>query len=197
MKTRMKMTSAVAIALACVASLHAHHSISMFDLSTPIWVKGTVVRLDRMNPHSVMLVEEKKPGGQVQRWTIEGPSAQRLGREGVPQDVLKAGDVIELCAFVLKAEHVKPTSPVSDASSRFVHGHLLVLPDGHMRIWGSYGKLQNCIRPGDQQQSWLDFVNANPGARDNWCNKFLESIPTSASSRAIVKEISSRMANPC
>ena len=80
---------------------------------------------------------------------------------------------------------------------RFVHGHLLVLPDGHMRIWGSYGKLQNCIRPGHQQQSWLDSVNADPGARDNWCNKYLDSIPTSASSRAIVKEISSRMANPC
>ena len=28
------------VALACVASLHKHHSISMFHITTPIWVKG-------------------------------------------------------------------------------------------------------------------------------------------------------------
>jgi hypothetical protein len=28
--------------LACGGSIQAHHSLSVFDVSTPIWIKGTV-----------------------------------------------------------------------------------------------------------------------------------------------------------
>ena len=187
------------VALACVASLHAHHSISMFDITTPIWVKGALVRLDRINPHVLMTLEEKTERGKVQRWTVEGPGLQGFNRMGLPADFLKAGDLVELCAFALKPEFsIRRPSPDTDPSSpQFVHGHLLLMPGGNLRLWGSYGKLENCIRPGDETQSWLDLLNADQRARQVWCNKQLASIPSKAFSRAFVEEINRRMANPC
>lgn len=54
----------------------AHHSISMFDLATPIWVKGTLVRLDRISPHAILTLEERIENGKGRRWTAEGPTIQ-------------------------------------------------------------------------------------------------------------------------
>ena len=126
MKQRIATWAATITALACASPLRAHHSISMFEISAPIWVKGTVVRYE-------------------------------------------AGDVIEVCGFALKEEYSRPSADTDDARPRFVHGHVLVMPDGHMQSWGPYGKLDNCIRPDDQAQSWLDFLSADPLARGLWC----------------------------
>jgi hypothetical protein len=191
------MTVAMAIAaLACAASLHAHHSVSMFDITTPIWVKGTFVRLDRMNPHVLMTLEEKKADGKVQQWRLEGPSLQGLDRMGIPSDFLKAGDLVEFCAFGLKSEYSNRAPATGGSSPQFAHGHLLVMPDGKPRLWGSYGRLENCIRPGDQTKTWVDLLNADPRARQIWCNTQLASM-SRAISKELVDEINRRMANPC
>jgi hypothetical protein len=196
MRVAFTGTAVLAAVIAWGVPAAAHHSIGMFDTSTPIWVKGTFVRMDRINPHAVITLEEKKPDGTVQRWTLEGTSAQGLRRMGIEEDFLKAGDVIEVCAFALKEQFSsRPTSP-SDSGSRFVHGHLLVMPDGHMQMWGGYGTLENCVRPDDRIQSWLTFVDSR--GREAWCSgKTRASGPSVTTSKRFVEEIDSRMANPC
>ena len=73
-----------------------------------------------------------------------------------------------------------------------------MLPDGRKQWWGPYGKLDNCVRPGDQTQSWVEYLNANPAVQDHWCNQFTASFPLSAlSSSALVDEINQLVANPC
>ena len=67
-------------AIVCAWSLSAHHSISVFELSESVWVKGTVVRYEPVSPHAMFDLEERKSDGQVQRWTIEGPIPRRLQR---------------------------------------------------------------------------------------------------------------------
>ena len=60
---------AAAVALACAAPLRAHHNGSMFD-PTPIWVKGTVVSYERVNPHATIALEEaraERAGSTVDR----------------------------------------------------------------------------------------------------------------------------------
>jgi hypothetical protein len=185
-------TSAAAIAaLACVSPLRAHHSISMIDVTTPVWVKGTVVEYKPINPHAMIELEASGEDGQAQRWTVEGPGPGRLDRYAVAKDFLKAGDVIEVCGFVPKHANSYPPP-------RFVHGQLLRMPNGRMQPWGPYGKLDNCVRPNDPTQSWLDFLNTNPMARELWCNAYTASIPLSPlSSRALVDEINGLMASPC
>jgi hypothetical protein len=186
-------TWAVGIAaLAWAGSLQAHHSISMIDITTPIWVKGTVVRYEPINPHAVIALEEKLKDGQVRQWTVEGPILARLTRMGVGRDVLKSGDSIEVCGFALKANLLTGNLP-----RLFLHGHMLVMPDGRLQPWGPYGKLDNCVRPDDRQQSWLDFLNGDPIARDLWCARVATLPPASTVSTAFVQSINRLMAHPC
>ena len=64
--------------LACPTSLQAHHSIGMFDLSAPVWVKGTVISFEAKNPHVVMELESNTADGKIQRLLIEGPNLNRF-----------------------------------------------------------------------------------------------------------------------
>lgn len=74
-------------------ALAAHHSLVQFDTSTPVWLKGTVVRFDRVNPHSRILVEQTKPDGHTERWAVEGPAPNALARLGIGEDSLLAWDL--------------------------------------------------------------------------------------------------------
>src|SRR4029450_5980758 len=94
-------TLAIAV-LAWPLVVAAHHSLVQFDTTTPLWVKGTVVRFDRVNPHSRIFLDQTKEDGQTQRWAVDGPAPNALARMGLGEDFLKAGDVLEVCGFALK-----------------------------------------------------------------------------------------------
>jgi len=70
------------VALTGVSALQAHHSNISIDASTPVWVEGTVVRYEIVNPHAMIELEEATSDGQVRRWTVQGPNLQRLGFGG-------------------------------------------------------------------------------------------------------------------
>jgi hypothetical protein len=59
----------------------------------------------------------------------------------VAKDVLKTGDVIEVCGFTLKA--------TPNLQARVMNGHVLVMPDGKKRFWSNYGLLDKCLGPGE------------------------------------------------
>src|SRR5262245_40801885 len=89
-------------AFAGVSAAQAHHSISMFDISKPVWLQGKVVDYLRAQPHARVTLETTGADGRVQRWFIDGPSLNRLGRMLAEPAV---GDVIEVCGFALKPEN--------------------------------------------------------------------------------------------
>ena len=194
MKRRVILAATLA-ALTCGGSLRAHHSISAIDTSTPVWVRGTVVRYEIVNPHTMVEVEETTGDGQVKRWTVEGPALFRFERMDLDKSFLSEGDVVEVCGFTPKRllDPAKPNGP----RPPFVHGQLLVKANGQRSPWGSYGKMENCVRPGDETQSWVLFLNANPFARVLWCNPYRTTVPTIAASSALVDEINRLMATPC
>lgn len=186
-KSACILTVALA-ALACAGSLQAHHSLAMFDVSKAIWVSGTVVSYQPVNPHAMIVLERKGENGQVQRLTVEGPTLMRLDSWSLAKDFLKAGDVIEVCGFPFRES--RPALPA-------LHAHMLVMPDGKMRAWGPYGKLENCIRPNDRAQAWVEFLNTQPPAHLAWCRgRSLVSV-ASTPSKELVDEINRSMADPC
>src|SRR5262245_6610321 len=103
MKKMTRGSLAALVVLASAGSLLAHHSLANYDTTKAVHVKGTVVLFQQVNPHSVILVEEKGENGQTQRWAVEGPANLQLNRRGVAKDFLKAGDVIEVCGYVTKS----------------------------------------------------------------------------------------------
>jgi hypothetical protein len=196
-KTTATLAAAMA-ALACAGIASAHHSQMMFDISTPVWVKGTVVRYQPIDPHALVTLDETTADGQVKRWLMEGPTAARLKRMGAGPDFLKAGDVIEVCGFAWKKEFSSRVPPAAiDTSYPSIHAHMLVMPDGRMRLFGPYGKLDNCIRPGDSTESWAEFLNRDPEARDRWCRGLNNVNVPSLPPKAFVDEVNKRIAQPC
>ncbi len=169
-------------------AVFAHHSLSVIEAGKPVWVKGTVVEYHAMHPHVMIELEVAGQGGRAEKWQIEGPNLMRLERMAVGEGYLKAGDVIEVCGFHLKQPWYKPD---------FVHGQVLVAADGRMRHWGPYGKLENCIRPGDTAQMWEGFLKEDAMALPSWCNGRRLSVVPSVAPAALVEEINRRVGKPC
>jgi hypothetical protein len=189
----------LAVLLACAGPVRAHHSSSMFDLTMPTWVRGTVVRYQPINPHVLITLEDKRAELGVRVWTVEGPALARLERMHLAADVLKAGDVIEVCGFPFRAEILaqRASAPPGGAALPSLHGHVLVMSDGRMRAWGPYGKLENCIRPDDHPEAWAAFLDTDPMAREYWCRSPSAAKAPSRVSLEFIDSISRRMARPC
>ena len=196
---RIALVTTALAALLNAAPVSAHHSISMFDLGKPIWAKGTVVDVQPVNPHVLIALEQWRDDGTVQRWTLEGPGLNSFNRMGWEGDVLKVGDVIEVCGFGFKKEVAAQVAARSTggASRPNFHGHVLVLPDGHMRVFGGYGKTENCIRAGDEAERWVSLLNGDSRARSIWCMRQVASNFPSVAPKALVDEINRLMAQPC
>ena len=159
-----KVMAAGAVAIAALAwpgALDAHHSLARFDTTTPMWVKGTVIRFDRIAPHARIHIEQKV-GGQTHRWSVDGPAPNSFGRMGIGEDFLKVGDVVEVCGFPVKAEfEAQPAAAPVGANpngslGRAFSGHLLVMPNGKRRFWSDYGVLEKCLLPGESAQQLRD-----------------------------------------
>src|SRR5262245_35384113 len=122
---RPTIWGAALAAVVCAGALHAHHSATMFDFAHPIWIKGTVVDYQPVNPHVMFTIDVDGEGGETQRWRVESSNLMGLVRRGVPTDLLKAGDAIEVCGFALRDEararvlaEYQRTYP-----AMFMHGH--------------------------------------------------------------------------
>ena len=80
-------------ALLVATSSFAHHTWAV-DTTRSITVKGTVTGVDWSNPHVQIFVDANDGNGKVEKWTVGGPSPNRLAGAGWSKDTLKAGDVI-------------------------------------------------------------------------------------------------------
>ena len=161
MKKVMAVWAAAIAALSWPGALAAHHSLAQFDTTTPVWVKGTVIRFDPVSPHARIILEQAD-GGKTQRWSVDGPAPNSFARMGIGENFLKVGDVLEVCGFPLKAdvEAQRASTPVASnpnvLSGRPFSGHLLVMPNGKRQFWSDYGVLDKCLRPGESVQQLRD-----------------------------------------
>lgn len=157
MKKAMAVWTMAMAILAWSGALAAHHSLVQFDTTTPVWVKGTVVQFDRVNPHARFYLDQTRENGERQRWAVDGPPMNNLARMGIDQDFLKPGDVIEVCGFPLKDEVASQRAILQSGSApnvlsgRPMSGHLLVMPNGRRRFWSDYGVIEKCLLPGESK----------------------------------------------
>ena len=92
---------ALAVAAAILSSLpaQAHHSFGgTYDVAKQITIKGKIVQVSLRSPHSFLYVEVEDPGGEVQRWVLEGAGATQFAQQGINKDAFKIGDPVEVVA---------------------------------------------------------------------------------------------------
>lgn len=146
---------AVLVALVPAESLLAHHSLAKYDTTKSVRVKGTVVQFHQINPHSFIFLDEKGADGANRRWAVEGPSILQLKRTGFASDVLKPGDVVEVCGYAPKEAIVWQIASADPSAGspagQLINAETLVMPDGKEQSWGDYG-VHKCFAPGFKDQ---------------------------------------------
>ena len=128
---RMKSLSIVTAGLLATAGALpalAHHSFAAeFDADKPVTLKGTVTRMDWINPHSWIHLEVTTETGEVQSWMVEGGAPNALLRRGWNRNSLPAGTEIIVQGFQSK-----------DGAFR-ANGRDITFSDGRKLFVGSSG----------------------------------------------------------
>jgi hypothetical protein len=125
-----RVLGCVAGAVLVAASLPvlAHHAFSAeFDANKPINLKGTVTKVEWINPHAWVHVEVKRSDGKVESWAIEGGTPNTLFRRGFSRDSLKIGAEIIVDGYQAK-----------DGTNK-ANGRDLTFADGKKLFMGSSG----------------------------------------------------------
>src|SRR5438552_7640390 len=74
MRTTLSLL-AVGIVLLFLAPVwvSAHHAFAAeFDGNKPVMLKGTITKMEWVNPHAWIYITVKKPDGTTENWMIEG-----------------------------------------------------------------------------------------------------------------------------
>jgi len=103
----------------------AHHAFAAtFDTSKPVTVKGTITKVELINPHSWFWMDVKGADGTVVNWGFEGGSPNSLIRHGVTKDAIPVGTVLIVQGYQSKAFDNKGV------------GVNMTLPDGRKFLFG-------------------------------------------------------------
>ena len=106
----------------------AHHAFAAeFDATKPIKLRGTVVKMEWINPHTWLHLEVKRADGKTERWMIEGGPPNALYRRGFNKNSLPVGAEILVEGFRAKDGSMKG------------NGRELTFSDGRRLFVGSSG----------------------------------------------------------
>ena len=128
---RMKLgTVVIAVLAICAGAMRvsAHHAFAAeFDATKPVSFKGTITKMEWVNPHTWMHVDVKKPDGTMENWAIEAGTPNVLFRRGFTKESLLPGTEVVVDGYQAK-----------DGSHR-ANGRDLTFPDGRKLFLGSSG----------------------------------------------------------
>src|SRR5688572_20248618 len=128
MSTPHFMAVAALVVVATAPPLRAHHAFAAeFDGSKPVTLKGTVTKMEWINPHAWLHVDVTGPDGKVVSWMVEGGAPNALLRRGWNRNSVPPGTAVVVEGFRAR-----------DGSNR-ANGRDVTLPDGKKLFIGSSG----------------------------------------------------------
>jgi hypothetical protein len=134
MHLQSRITALLLLAVGIAAPALSHHSVpGTFNIEKTVAIKGTIARIDWINPHIYIYVDVKEPSGTITTWKVETLPTNHMRRAGVTkEEILKDARAGEVTVHMYPA-HLNKTA-----------GFLLRLtfPEGHfMHLYGEESEI--------------------------------------------------------
>jgi hypothetical protein len=118
----MKVVAMVLAAVTVVATampVNAHHSFAaQYDNNKPVTLKGTVTKVEWMNPHARFYINVPDADGKPVNWNLELASPNYLKRAGWSSTSLKEGDEVTV------------EGSLARSGANMANARLVTFPDG-------------------------------------------------------------------
>ena len=127
-KTLSILVVSAGLMMASSGPVVAHHSFAAeFDARRPVKLRGTVTKMEWVNPHSWIHIDVKNPDGSISKWMIEAGAPNSLIRRGWNKNSLPPGMEILVEGFQAKDGQLR------------ANGRDVTFPDGSKLFVGSSG----------------------------------------------------------
>jgi hypothetical protein len=126
MRKTIAVVLGAGVLLLAAVPVWAHHAFAAeFDATRPIKFKGTVTKMEWINPHAWIHIDVKGEDGQVTAWMIEAAAPNALLRRGWTKTSLPPGTDILVEGYQAK-----------DGANR-ANGSIITFTDGKKLFVGS------------------------------------------------------------
>jgi uncharacterized protein DUF6152 len=126
MRTKLAVAMVGLGMLLTAVPIWAHHAfVAEFDAKKPVKLRGTVTKMEWINPHAWIHIDVKNADGTTTGWMIEGGTPNTLFRRGFTKDSLAVGTEIVVDGYQAK-----------DGSNR-ANGRDITFPDGRKLFLGA------------------------------------------------------------
>jgi hypothetical protein len=119
---------ALGLVLVVTMTTRAHHSFSAeYDANQPLTLRGTVIKMEWINPHGWLHIAVKEPNGRIVNWQAETGAPNALYRRGFTKNSIVAGTEVIVEGYRSKDGSLK------------INAGQVTLPDGRHLFVGSSG----------------------------------------------------------
>ncbi len=125
----MKVTRALLAACAAVVGMGAaggawaHHAFSAeFDANAPVLLRGSVIKVEWINPHVWVHLMVNAPGKPATEWMVEGGTPNTLLRAGLNRTSLTPGAEVIVRGYQSKDRICSPTCKANGRDVTFTDG---------------------------------------------------------------------------
>ena len=113
---------------AAIKPVMAHHAFAAeYDVKLPVKLRGTITKMEWINPHSWIHLDVKRPDGTVENWMIESGPPSGLVRRGFTKNSVPPGIEGVIDGYRAKVGSLQ------------ANGQYITLPDGRALFAGTPG----------------------------------------------------------